>query len=54
MKIKKIIIEDNDGNELEFDINDGCGIFITSNNNNIILPSNNANIKLELIKQILK
>lgn len=54
MKIKKIIIEDNDGKEIEFDIKDGCGIFVTSKDNTIILPSNNDSIKLNLIKQILK
>lgn len=54
MNIKKIIIEDEDSKQIEFDIKDGCGIFITSNNQTIILPTNDDSIKFNLMKYILK
>lgn len=54
MNIKKIIIEDDNKNEIEFNITDGCGLFVTDDNKTIMLPSNNNNIKYNLIKYLLK
>lgn len=55
MKLSKIVIFDEKENkEIELSIQDGCGMFITEDNNVVILPTNNSSIKYELLKQLLK
>lgn len=53
MKIEKMIISDDEGNQQEFKISDGAGIFITDDGRRLILPSNNDSINLDVIRSVL-
>lgn len=53
-KITKVIFEDDNGNQYENDIIDGCGAFITKDNCTLLLPTNNADINMHVLKMILK
>lgn len=53
MQIKKIIVENEKGEEVEFNIAEGCGMFLTNDNKNLTLHTERDDIKMKLMKLIL-
>lgn len=53
MKIAKIIVLDDENKEIEFNINDGAGIFMTEEGKRLILPSANNDLNMDVLRSVL-
>ena len=54
MKLDRIIVKNDNGEELEFKIKDSVGIFISEDNQKIISQTEDPTLKLDAIKLALK
>lgn len=54
MKISKLVAIDDNGNEQTFLIKEGTGIFITDDDQQLTLNSNNEILNMMMIRTILK
>jgi hypothetical protein len=52
--LDRIIVKNDDGEELEFKIVDGFGVFVTEDSQRIVWPTNDAQLKLDMLKLILQ
>jgi len=53
LKIEKIIVQDDEGNLIEFPVKDGVGIFITEDDKRLILPSTNESLNMEVLRCVI-
>ena len=53
MKIEKLIVTNDNGEIIEFNIKDGSGIFITEDNQKLVLPCTNDSLNMEVIRNTI-
>ena len=54
LKLDRIIVKDDNGEELEFKIKDSIGIYISEDNQKILSQTNDPALKLDVVKLALK
>lgn len=53
MKIEKIIVSDENGDQVEFNIKDGVGIFITDDDQRLILPTVSEELNMLVLRSVV-